>query len=116
MEAQWVSMKLHIGYLRSLEESERVREACTRYLQNWLPSFYPERMDLVQQAQEMATSLGGKLELPRLSWKYSWLQNLFGWEFARRAQISLPQLKWSAIRAWDNALCRIDRPGTGTAS
>ncbi len=116
MEAQWVSMKLHIGYLRSLEESDRVREACVCYLQNWLPSFYPERKDLVQQAQDMAASLGGKLEVPRLSWKYSWLQNLFGWEFARRAQISLPQLKWSAIRAWDNAMYRIDRPNTGATS
>ncbi len=116
MEAQWVSMKLHIGYLRSLEESERVRAACVSYLQNWLPSFYPERKDLVGQAQELAASLGGKLELPRLSWKYSWLQNLFGWEFARRAQISLPQMKWSALRAWDSALHRFDRPRTETAS
>ena len=29
------SMKLHIQYLRSLEESERVREACLTYLQMW---------------------------------------------------------------------------------
>src|SRR5437016_1474407 len=46
MEAQFVSMQLHIGYLRSLEDSERVRAACVTYLQNWLPNFYPERLDI----------------------------------------------------------------------
>ena len=30
-----LSMKLHIQYLRSLENSERVRKACLTYLQNW---------------------------------------------------------------------------------
>jgi len=39
MEAQFISMELHIGYLRSLENSERVRAACVTYLQNWLPNF-----------------------------------------------------------------------------
>ncbi len=37
MEAQMCSMQLHIRYLRSLEDSQRVREACVTYLQNWLP-------------------------------------------------------------------------------
>src|SRR5271154_6229824 len=29
------SMKLHVQYLRSLEDSDRVRMACTKYLQTW---------------------------------------------------------------------------------
>ncbi len=37
-----VSMKLHIQYLRSLEDSERVRKACLAYLQNWYWAFYPD--------------------------------------------------------------------------
>src|SRR5260370_30376902 len=32
LEALWCSMQLHVGYLRSLEDSERVRSACLRYL------------------------------------------------------------------------------------
>src|SRR5215475_4089867 len=40
-----LSMKLHIKYLRSLEDSERVRRACLTYLQNWYDNFYPERSD-----------------------------------------------------------------------
>src|SRR5208283_1010381 len=58
-EAQWLSMRLHIGYLRSLEDSERSRAACVKFLQNWMVFFYPERMDIFEQAQAMAKELGG---------------------------------------------------------
>jgi hypothetical protein len=30
-----LSMQLHVKYIRSLEDSERVRAACLTYLQNW---------------------------------------------------------------------------------
>src|SRR5271168_4334979 len=46
-DALLLSMKLHIQYLRSLEDSERVRHACVTYMQNWYENFYPERPDLV---------------------------------------------------------------------
>ncbi len=38
-DAMLLSMKLHIQYLRSLEESERVRKACLTYLQTWYRKF-----------------------------------------------------------------------------
>jgi glycosyltransferase involved in cell wall biosynthesis len=110
-EAQWCSMQLHIGYLRSLEDSERVRAACVRFLQNWMVFFYPERLDIFGQAGEMSRNLGGHLEIPRLSWKYSWIKALFGWRLARRAQLSLPSLRWSLVRLWDKALFRIEDRG-----
>ncbi|SRR5713226_4189338 len=106
--AQWCSMELHIRYIRSLEDSQRVRDACVRYLQNWLSVFYPERPDLVKQAEEMAVSLGGKLQPPALSWKYSWIAALFGRQQAKRAQVLLPRIKWSLIRRWDRALFQIE--------
>lgn len=108
MVAQWRSMELHIGYIRSLEDSPRVREACVTYLQNWLFFFYPNRPDLVQKAEEMARSLGGKLQSPSLSWKYSWIAAFFGREQAKRAQVVLPHLKWSFIRALDKALFQLE--------
>ena len=107
--AQMCSMQLHIKYLRSLEDSERTRAACVQYLQNWLVSFYPERMDLVEQAQQMAKDLGGKLEVPHLSWKYSWIRTVFGWEPAKRAQLLLREVKLSLARCVDRALFRIER-------
>ena len=107
-EAQMLSMKLTISYLRSLEDTPRSRAACVTYLQNWLVFFYPQRMDLVEEAQRMAKELGGQLEEPYLSWKYSWIRTLFGWHLARRAQLMLPGLKWSLIRKWDQALFRLE--------
>jgi len=106
--AQWCSMQLHIRYIRSLEDSQRVRDACVAYLQNWLSVFYPDKPDLVKQAEEMAVSLGGKLRPPALSWKYLWIAALFGRQQAKRAQVVLPRIKWSLLRSWDKILLHIE--------
>lgn len=98
-----VSMKLHIQYLRSLEESERVRKACLAYLQNWYGVFYPDRSDITAELQSIAAQLRGHLVEPRLRWKYAWMRPLFGWKAAKRAQMAIPQFKASCIRHWDKA-------------
>ena len=95
LDAQWRSMQFHISYLRSLEDSQRVRAACVSYLQNWLIYFYPERLGIVKQAEEMAKDLGGELGAPELSWKYSWIETILGWRAAKRAQLFLPRVRWS---------------------
>ncbi len=108
-EAHWRSLKLHVRYIRWLEDSARVRAACVSYLQNRMFIFYPERLDIFRHAEELCRTLGGKLEVPHLSWKYSWIRVLFGWRLARRAQWALPKLKWSAARLWDKILFRVER-------
>lgn len=108
MEAQFHSMQLHIGYLRSLEDSERVRTACLKYLQTWLIYFYPESLNIVKQAEQLAVGLGGQLEVPRLSWKYDWIRQVFGWGPAKRAESSMRALKASSIRFWDKALFHLE--------
>ena len=108
MAAQWRSMKLHVGYIRSLEESQRVREGCLTYLQCWIGSFYSSRPDLVKQAEELAASLGGALYPPALSWKYSWMVPLCGREQARRAKVLLPRIKWELIRRVEKTLYRLE--------
>lgn len=109
MEAQWRSMELHIAYLLSLEDSHRTREACTQYIHNWLAFFHPERPDIVELARQKTEELGARLELPHLSWKYSWIKSILGWGLAKRAQVYLPRVKWSVIRSWDRALYCLDR-------
>lgn len=104
LEAQFLSVKLHIEYLRSLEDSPRVRSACLTYLQGHMFYFYPERPDLVKQAEELATILGGCLELPRLSWKYAWIQKSLGWTAAKRAQLEYNNVKMSLTRSWDKVM------------
>jgi len=110
MEALFLSLKMHIGYLRSLEDSPRVRAACVKFLQDALIFFYPERPDLVDQVRQIASELGGQVKLPALSWKFAWIRKVFGWPAAKRAQIMLPRYKWSLIRSVDKALSLIDNP------
>ncbi|MFY9910136.1 MAG: glycosyltransferase family 2 protein [Candidatus Sulfotelmatobacter sp.] len=114
--AMVTGMKLYVQYLRSLEDSERVRQACLTYLQNWYCTFYPERPDLVAELQILAGELQGHLEEPRLRWKYAWMKPVFGWKRAKWAQMVLPQLKANCIRHWDKAMYELERPRmvTGT--
>ena len=109
-----LSMKLHIQYLRSLEDSERIREACLAYIESWCPNFYPERHDLVQEAQELALSLGGRLSLPKLSWKYAWMQKLFGWTLTKRIRQYYNGWKSPVMRSWDKALFHLERQHVAT--
>ncbi|HEY1482555.1 MAG TPA: glycosyltransferase family 2 protein [Candidatus Acidoferrum sp.] len=106
-DALWRSMQLHIKYLRSLEESDRTRAACTSYLQSSLIFFYPDRPDLIQQAQQLAQEMGTSLEVLGLSWKYSWIERCFGRRAALRAQTHSRKLKWSIVALWDKSLFRL---------
>lgn len=108
-EALFLSIRLHIKYLRSLEDSTRVGAACVKFLQDSLPVFYPERPDIVERAKELAATLGGELTVPRLAWKYTWIQKVFGWSVAKRAQTAMPRYKWQLIRSWDKTLSLIDK-------
>jgi glycosyltransferase involved in cell wall biosynthesis len=110
INAHWLSMKLHIDYLRSLEESERVRAACLAYMQTSLIYFYPRRPEIVEEMEQTAGRLGYQLACPHLSWKYSWMKVLFGWDLARRGQLLLLKLKWWLVSCWDKALFRLEKP------
>jgi hypothetical protein len=89
-------------------DDARARAACVTYLQNWMVFFYPERLDLFKEAEELAKSLGGELQIPRFSWKYAWIEKMFGRSQAKRAQVMLPRIKWSVIRSLDKALYQIE--------
>ena len=101
LEALWRGLQLHIGYLRGLEDSERVRKACVEYLKHYLIDFYPVRMDLVEKVQQAARDLGGHIDEPPLSWKYRWIRSIFGWNAAHRTMFVVPEIRWSLKRYWD---------------
>jgi len=109
LDSQFLSMQLHVGYLLSLENSERTRAACVSYLQTWLPNFYPQRPEIVQELTQLAASLGGELLPPRLSWKYAWIQKILGWKLAKEAQLVARKDKENILRSWDRALLKLDR-------
>jgi glycosyltransferase involved in cell wall biosynthesis len=114
-DAMLASMKLSVSYLRSLEDSERVRKACLTYLQDWYPVFYPDRSDLMAELQAFANELGGRLDSPRLSWKYAWMTPVFGPRASKWAYDQLPEFKACFFRKHDEIMYRLSyrrRPGT----
>jgi glycosyltransferase involved in cell wall biosynthesis len=106
-EALWLSMKLHIGYLRSLEDSPRTREACLNYLQRNLIHFYPDMPEIVKEAEIVARDLGGEVGPPHLSWKYSWIKSVFGWKAAKNTALRLRKLRWSSQKSLDKAIFKV---------
>ena len=104
MEAGLLSIKLQIGYLLSIENSEMTRAACVKYLQNYLIDFHPQRPDIVHEMCQLAYGLGGSLRPPRLSWKYAWIQKIFGLATAKRCQLSYNKIKSSLLQGWDTTM------------
>ena len=111
LESLFLSMKLHVRYLRSLEDSERTRAACIQYIRTCLLEFYPYRLDIARDLKQIASELGGHLEDHRMSWKYHWIMKCFGWHLGRRVQLLLPKLKLSSRIAWDKAMSRLEDRG-----
>jgi glycosyltransferase involved in cell wall biosynthesis len=107
-DERWRTMQLQFAHLRSLGDSESVRTACVNYLQIWLIFFHPNRSDIVKQAQELAATVGGHLEIPQMRWKYAWLEKIWGYEKARRVQFLLPQFKASTLRLWDKTMYNLE--------
>jgi hypothetical protein len=70
---------------------------------------YPNRPDIVEQAQKLAAALGGRLHPPRLSWKYAWTQWIFGWTAAKWVQARYNQRKSSFLRSWDKGLSQLEK-------
>jgi len=114
LESQFLSMQLHVDYLRSFEESERVRTASLMYLQTWFMWFFEERPDLARELEQLAVALGGRLEIPRLSWEYLWIQKLFGWTVAKQVCLQWNRCKSSVRRSWDKALFHLERQNLAT--
>lgn len=110
MEGRWTSIQMQLALLRSLGDSERIRSAGVRYLQHWMVFFYPENTQIIEHAQRLAAEMGGKLEMPKLRWKYVGIEKLFGYEAAKRAQLLLPRFKNRVIMRWDKFMFEREQP------
>ena len=111
LDSLFLSMQLHVRYLRSLEHSARTREACLAYLQFWFPYFHPARPDIMEKLHAMAGELEGLIAEPSISWKYRWISSIFGWPAARSVADAYNSVKFRASRRWDLALYRLEGGG-----
>ena len=98
------SIILCTEYLLSLEDSERTRSACVKYLQSPVPYLYPQNKELLCKLRSRAAQLGGQVVVPELRKKYALLNKLFGYNIALKAMIILPRLKRMALARFDKSL------------
>ncbi len=108
MESLFRSTQLHVSYLCSAEDSQRVRRTCLQFLQRRMAAFAPERPDLVKELQNIAISLGGQLKDPELGGRYVWVERLLGYGLAKRMRFIIRQVKWRLVRSWDAALASFE--------
>jgi hypothetical protein len=111
LDAQLLGLQLQMQHVLSREDSERTRSACIQKLQTWLGNFYPAPPDIMPRVEEMANALGGKLELPKLNWKYAWMQRIFGWDAVKTFRLRYRRAKSAVLRCWDLILFQMESRG-----
>jgi glycosyltransferase involved in cell wall biosynthesis len=104
MESQFLSICLQINYLRLLEDSERTKAACLKYLERYLIYFYPDKTAILEKANDLAKELGGELSPPALKWRYSIIKQALGWRIAKRSLRLIPTFKMLIVKNWDKLL------------
>lgn len=86
LESLWLSMKMQINQVLAVDNNPEMRAACLRYIGCSLAVFYPERMDIIEEAIKIERELGGVFVMPKMGWKYKWLQVTCGWGAAKASQ------------------------------
>jgi glycosyltransferase involved in cell wall biosynthesis len=109
LDSQFLGLSLYVQRVCSTENSARVRAASVKFLQSWTYMFYPNRMDLMERAQDLARKFGGELALPKFSWKYAWIQKIFGVMTAKRAQLYYNRYKLAILRFLDKTMLHLER-------
>jgi glycosyltransferase involved in cell wall biosynthesis len=104
LESHFLSKTLCIGYLLSVENSERTREACVMLLQNSRRFYYPAQTDLMKKADDLAHELGGTLSRPVYNRRLAFAERIFGFTFANIMRRLWSQAKDSVTINWDKLL------------
>jgi glycosyltransferase involved in cell wall biosynthesis len=104
LESILLAKSLAIQHLRSLEDSERTREACLAHLKRFTGWADLEQAAMLEKATALGEELGGKLSFPTPSWKYSMVEKALGARCAKNAQGALAVFKTMIFRNWDKLL------------
>jgi glycosyltransferase involved in cell wall biosynthesis len=104
VDAHYRGMLVQIDQLRAVDDGPQVHAAIVKYLNTWLPIFYPEHPEFVERMRALARELGGELVVPSMGWKYAWIDALFGRVAAKRAKMRYNAGKTAVLRAFDKAL------------
>ena len=103
------SLKLSIGYLRALDDSQSTRAAAVTYLSCWYDYLYMGNEALHEELQAFVKELGGAIQLPRETWKYVLLRQLLGSRVALRLRRQTARAKLSMSMAAASLSSHLDR-------
>jgi glycosyltransferase involved in cell wall biosynthesis len=84
LESLILSIRLCFKHLHSLENSERTKAACLRYLQNRIMDFYPGQPEVIQKVNQLAQEFNTNIVAPKVSLKFSLIKKLFGLKTASK--------------------------------
>ena len=101
-----LSTVLRVRALLKLEMSTRTKQAALALIRTWMPVFYPDKAEAVEQLRALVKELGGELEPPRFGWRSRALQRLFGPEKGKRLRTWLRSLRMAAAVKWDEWMWR----------
>jgi len=101
IQSRFLSISLCIDYLLALDNSNRARTACVRYLQARSSLFYPERQELFDRLRKIAEELGGTLTTPLEKKKYMIIEKLFGRSASKKTKAIVANTKLSTSYYWD---------------
>lgn len=69
------------------------------------------RGQIASRIEELACTLGCRVDPPSFSWKYRWIELLIGQRLAHRARIVLPRARWTVLRHWDKLAQLVEAHG-----
>ena len=116
MESLLLAMQLQIGHVLSLDDSKRSRAACLNYFKRGCPLSIRSGRTSFRSWNNSPPVSAVDWKLPRLSWKYAWIEKLFGFAAAKHAELYYNRAKSSALRAWDRMMYSLERNGSCPAS
>lgn len=104
LHSLFLSMRLSMEHLQSLEDSERTRLACLTYLNDYFELFYPDNAELVKSAHDLANSLNGELSMPIERFHLRVFGNIFGRKNAIKSKQVYNLLKVLALKTREKLL------------
>jgi glycosyltransferase involved in cell wall biosynthesis len=107
LESLFLATSLCIKHIRALEESERTKTACIKFLDMRLRYFYPVKPAIVKAAEKLANELGGTLRQPEMSWKMRLVVKIAGWGLAMKISNWLWTIEVLSRKNWDRIIDRV---------
>jgi glycosyltransferase involved in cell wall biosynthesis len=109
LESLLLSMELSFKVLKSMEDSERTRNSCLKFLQSRVIDYFPDNYEIMAKAEKLARELGGILIRPEDSLKLYGTEKILGWRKKIMRTNIARKIKKSVLRNIDKLIYDINQ-------